>query len=251
MVAKESLYSYKKSRLDSGYRESGSAMTPDPVESKMNAARGSSQRMREALRDQSMNSKLSEQALLQLRDLLVGPAQREAEERFGELLEILEAQETANRGRIQTLESDLHELSAEASVLRQDYEALGQRIERVLQLAEQEKIAVQSQFSEAARMLQEEFESKVYALSKTVQDTLRRADSEAERAINSLVQDVRSMRKETHELLHKAESTSMSALEQRIAQWRSEIEDSRSHDMQNVAASLVDLGERILSNRRS
>lgn len=189
--------------------------------------------------------------MLQLRDLLVGPAQREAEDRFGELLEILEAQDTANRGRIQTLESDLHELSAEASVLRQDYEALGQRIERVLQLAEQEKHSVQAQFGEAARMLQEEFESKVYDLSKTVQETLRRADTEAERAINSLVQDVRSMRKETHELLHKAESTSMTALEQRIAQWRDEIESSRASDMQNVAASLVDLGERILSNRRS
>ncbi len=174
----------------------------------------------------TMNSKLSEQALMQLRDLLVGPAQREAEERFSQLLEILEEQENANRGRIQTLESDLHELSAEASGLRQDYEALGQRIERVLQAAEQEKATVQAQFGEAARMLQAEFESKVHSLSKTVQETLRRADAEAERAINALVRDVHAMRKETHELLERAETHSMSTLEDRIAKWRSEIEAS-------------------------
>ncbi|MBL8789775.1 MAG: hypothetical protein JNM45_04705 [Rhizobiales bacterium] len=250
MGANEGLYGYNRSRLDSGNREPAASVLPGKTESKLGAARSANQHSRDALRDQPMNSRLSEQALLQLRDLLVGPAQREAEERFSELLEILEAQETANRGRIQTLESDLHELSAEASVLRQDYEALGQRIERVLKVAEQEKAAVQAQFGEAARMLQEEFESKVYSLSKTVQDTLRRADSEAERAINALVQDVRSMRKETQDLLEKAETNSMSALEQRIAQWRSEIEESRASDMQNVAASLVNLGERLLTNRR-
>lgn len=250
MGASDELFGFRKTRQETGLRPSTTTSSLDRTDSKLAAARQNGQRLRDEMRNQSINPKLGEQALMQLRELLVGPAQREAEERFTQLLDILEQHDSANRGRMQSLESGLQDLSEEAKVLREDYEALGQRIERVLQLAEHEKHAVQTQFSEAARMLQEEFESKVYALSKTVQDTLRRADAEAERAINALVKDVHVMRKETHELLHKAETTSMAALEQRISKWRAEIEQSRAEDLESVANSLVGIGEKLLSGRR-
>jgi hypothetical protein len=42
----------------------------------------------------------------------------------------------------------------------------------------------------------------------------------------------------------------MSALEQRIAQWRAEIDDTRRDDMQEVATSMMDIGQRLMALRQ-
>ena len=43
---------------------------------------------------------------------------------------------------------------------------------------------------------------------------------------------------------------SMTSLEQRIAQWRAEIDDTRRDDMQEVASSMMNIGQRLMTLRK-
>ena len=67
-------------------------------------------RVKEALRDTLTISKGGEQVLTQLRDLLVGPHQRLSEARFEELLDILDEQDTFNRGKFSEIEAGLDDV---------------------------------------------------------------------------------------------------------------------------------------------
>jgi hypothetical protein len=86
--------------------------------------------VKEALkRNPDGHPKGGEAVLTQLRDLLVGPHQRLSEARFEELLDILDEQDTFNRGKFAEIEAGLDDVSAEAADLRGKYDTLSNRIE--------------------------------------------------------------------------------------------------------------------------
>jgi hypothetical protein len=51
--------------------------------------------------------------------------------------------------------------------------------------------------------------------------------------------------------MEKERDDSARILDQRIAQWRAEMEDDRREDMDNVATSLMEIGQRMMALRKS
>ncbi len=207
-------------------------------------------RVKEALRETLTISRGGEAVLSQLRDLLVGPHQRLSEARFEELLDILDEQDTFNRGKFAEIEAGLDDVSAEASDLREKFDGLSTRIETLVQQAEAEKAATRLAFEEAVTKLRDEFDVKVKILSSTLRESLQDTEEETQRAIRELSSSVQTSRAESRNLFEKAQTASLDSLEQRIAQWRAEIEDERAEDMEKVAASLVDIGQKLLNTRK-
>lgn len=216
---------------------------------KKQQAAGRGNRVKEALRDTLTISKGGEQVLTQLRDLLVGPHQRLSEARFEELLDILDEQDTFNRGKFAEIEAGLDDVSAETADLRAKYDTLANRIDTLVQQAEAEKAATRLAFEEAVGKLRDEFDVKVKILSSTLRESLQETDDEMQRAVRELSSTLQTTRNESRVLFEKAQSASLDSPEQRIAQWRAEIEDERAEDMEKVAASLVDIGQKLLSRK--
>jgi uncharacterized coiled-coil DUF342 family protein len=221
-----------------------------PFGGKKKAQSKNTERVKEALRDTLTATKGGEAVLTQLRDLLVGPHQRLSEARFEELLDILDEQDTFNRGKFAQIEAGLDDVSAEAADLRDKYDTLSNRIEALVQQAEAEKAATRLAFEEAMGKLRDEFDVKVKILSSTLRESLQDTEDETQRAIRELSASVNTSRNESRSLFERAQSASLDSLEQRIAQWRAEIEDERAEDMEKVAASLVDIGKKLLGSRK-
>lgn len=207
-------------------------------------------RVKEALHDTLSATRGGEAVLTQLRDLLVGPHQRLSEARFEELLDILDEQDTFNRGKFAEIEAGLDDVAAETSDLRTKYDTLTTRIDSLVQQAEAEKAATRLAFEEAVAKLRDEFDVKVKILSSTLRESLQETEEETQRAIREVSATVLTSRAESRSLFEKAQTASLDSLEQRIAQWRAEIEDERAEDMEKVAASLVDIGQKLLGSRK-
>jgi uncharacterized protein YdiU (UPF0061 family) len=206
--------------------------------------------VKEALKETLSATRGGEAVLTQLRDLLVGPHQRLSEARFEELLDILDEQDTFNRGKFAEIEAGLDDVSAEAADLRGKYDTLSNRIEVLVQQAEAEKAATRLAFEEAVAKLRDEFDVKVKILSATLCESLQDTEEDTQRALRELTSSVHTSRAESRTLFEKAQTASLDSLEQRIAQWRAEIEDERAEDMEKVAASLVDIGQKLLGSRK-
>ena len=207
-------------------------------------------KVKEALRDTLSISRGGEAVLTQLRELLVGPHQRLSEARFEELLDILDEQDTFNRGKFAEIEAGLDDVNAETADLREKYDGLSNRIETLVQQAESEKLATRLAFEEALTKLRDEFDVKVKILSSTLRESLQETDDDLQRAVRELSASVQTTRTESRTLFERAQTASLDSLEQRIAQWRAEIEDERAEDMEKVAASLVDIGQKLLNGKK-
>lgn len=186
-----------------------------------------------------------------LREMVTGPYQRVSEARFEEMLDILMEQEDFARSKFYAIESDLEDVVSETSFLRQKYDALHERVEIVVERSEAERQATREAFDEALGTLREEFEAKAAILAETLQKSLKETELETRRALTGLSATVQTNRVESTRLFEKAQTSSLGSLEKRIAQWRAEIEDERKEDMGEVAAALMEIGKRMLTQRHS
>ncbi len=207
-------------------------------------------KVRDALSDTLTATRGGEALITQLREILVGPHQRLSEARFEELLDILEEQDEFNRGKFVEIEAGLDDVASEATDLREKYDLISNRIEVLAQQAEAEKTATRAAFEDAVSKLRNEFDFKVKILTETLQDTLKETETDTQRALRELTANVKLTQQESRSLFEKAQTSSLNSLEQRIAQWRAEIEDERAEDMEKVAASLVDIGQKLFTTRR-
>lgn len=207
-------------------------------------------KVREALNETLTAVRGGEALISQLREILVGPHQRLSEARFEELLDILEEQDDFNRGKFTEIEAGLDDVASEAADLRDKYDHLTSKIETLTAQAEAEKAATRQAFEDAVGKLRTEFDFKVKILTETLKDSLAETESETQRNLRELTASVKQTQQESRSLFEKAQTSSLDSLEQRIAQWRAEIEDERAEDMEKVAASLVDIGQKLLTTRR-
>ena len=208
-------------------------------------------RVREALAEKlSGAGEGGEELLNHLRDLVVGPHQRLSEARVEELLDILEEQDDFNRTKLIEIEAGLDDVTSETVDLRQRYDALTGKIEALVQRSDAEKIATRAAFDDAVAKLRDEFDVKVGILAETLKDSLAETETDIQRELTSLSAVVSSNKVESRGLFEQAQTSSLTSLEARIAQWRAEIDDDRKEDMEEVAASLMEIGKRLLKQRQ-
>lgn len=201
------------------------------------------------VRDAIAETKSNESFLNQLREMVSGPFQRVSEARFEEMLDILAEQDDFARGKFSVIEAGLEDVTTEQVFLRQKYDELNEKVEAIILKADAEKEATHAAFEEALAKLREEFEMKASILSDTLKKSLKDSERETHRALQNLSSSVKNNREESTRLFEQAQSSSLNSLEARIAQWRAEIEDERKEDMGEVAASLMEIGKRLMSQR--
>ena len=170
-----------------------------------------------------------DQLVSQLRQMFTAPHERLCEARFDEMLDILGEQKAATDGEL---------------------DSLGRRVLSLGTRLEEDHQILSELFSEALAKTKGELEEKI----DMVADRLRSAIDEQNHRLRESLHEL-SMSFTTHiveEETRRDEDRGhvMSALEQRIAQWRAEINDTRRYDMQEVATSMMDIGQRLMALRQ-
>lgn len=212
-----------------------------------NGGGGMASRVRDAMQEVHAGDRI----LGQIRELIAGPALRLGEARLDEMLDILSEQETAAKERFDDLDAEIGNLRTSSTEIRDFCSSLGQKLERLSQTIAAEHEATEASLQMALSSMRIDFEARIAALRDDLRASIQAvADGSSEQierlsdALNSHVSDTASRFDSLHD-------DSLDAMEKRIAQWRAEIEDDRRNDMEEVARSLVEIGQRLTSLRRS
>jgi septum formation inhibitor MinC len=200
-------------------------------------------RLRNALRETGP----AENLMRQLRDIIVGPQTRLNEARFEELLDILEEQKAEAEAHFDEVEKHLDETAEKALYMSgllegQDAEIslLKQKLDDQVQTLREEQIEV---LAELRSGFQQRLEILSDVLEKRVQEIelgMRGEYAELSGALMKHISD-----EDTR--WDKERDNSLVTLEQRIAQWRAELDDERRHDMEHLGNSIVEMGRRLMA----
>ncbi|MDE2384440.1 MAG: hypothetical protein KGO53_07465 [Alphaproteobacteria bacterium] len=204
-------------------------------------------RFRQALQDQAP----AETLMGQLRDIITGPQARLSEARFEEMLDILEEQKDAATARLDVLEENLGEAVHNASRMtglledqQHDIFALTRKLDDTLKHLRDEQDAaldkLRADLQLGMEMMSDSFKGQVEALEMNMRGGL--LDLSSSLVVHIAEEDKRWDR--------ERESARLT-LDQRIAQWRAEMEDGRREDREEIANSMVDIGQRLLALRKN
>jgi type I site-specific restriction-modification system R (restriction) subunit len=171
-----------------------------------------------------------EQLVHKLRQMFTGPHERLCEARFDEILDILDEQKSATEDDLGTL---------------------AQRISTLNQRLEEDHNHITDFFSDALAKSRAEFEQKIEALTGTLRNAIEELDERLRGNLRELSKSMTSRVEEEEGRRSQDRQDTLTALEQRIAQWRAESEDQRRGDMEVVASSMMDIGQRLMVLRPS
>jgi hypothetical protein len=202
-------------------------------------------RVREALVEQVP----MERMLGQLREIIIGPHQRLCEARFEEMLDILAEQKDGADERFEAIESELDEVRQSTVRMENLFSAFDIRFEDLSDKVDDKTLAVQEALQEAISELKGDFAMKMEMISDTLSTCIKELELETRRGLLDLSSSFVAHVADEDKKWEKERDHSLNTLEQRIAQWRAEIDDGRKQDMDDVAASLIDIGKRMMALR--
>jgi hypothetical protein len=200
-------------------------------------------RLREALKEAVPSDSL----MGQLRDIIIGPQVRLSEARFEEMLDILEEEKTKSGRRLHFVEQHLNDATEHVT-----------RITHVLEGQDAEISFLKKKFDEQIEALREEQRAMMTELRLAVNKTMDDLTQTVGKRMENTELDLRSeMLELSGTLVRHVENSekrwnderthSLNTLEQRIAQWRAEIDDTRRGDMEKLASSMMDVGRRLMA----
>lgn len=191
-----------------------------------------------------------DEILMQLRSLLFGGVYDNTEAQYETLVDVLEEHTHRSTNQLQALEGRVRSLAGENMKLGKDYATLDDAFSQFITRASREREAIRSTFEDAIRNLQAEMDNSVEALTKSAWTRLRDTESVTRRAVNQLSDEAGNLRKAALEDARSVHDSTVGIVEQRIAQWRAEIEDSRKEDSQKMASSILALADMLTVRRR-
>lgn len=202
------------------------------------------------VRDAVLDKEASEKLVAQLREIIVGPHQRLCEARFAEVLDIMSEQKDEADTRFATIETDISQMKASASRMEALFKTFDFRFEALSDKVDDETHVLQEAYSEAVEKLRGDFELRMQIISDTLQRAIKDLETDMRHGLLDLSGSFVAHIADEDKKFEKERERSLTTLEQRIAQWRAEVEDDRREDMQDVAASLVDIGQRLMALRQ-
>jgi hypothetical protein len=225
--------------LPTGDRLNGSATTG------RKSRRGPAKRVQEA----RIEHVPMERMLTQLREIIVGPHQRLCEARFEEMIDILSEQQGANESRFEVIESDIDEIKASTNRMEKLFDVFDTRMDKLSDTVDEKNREVHVAYGQAISELRSDFELKMQMIADTMQECLKELELDTRREIVELSSTLVAHVSTEETRWEKERGNSMLTLEQRIAQWRAEIEDDRKQDMDEMATSLMELGQKMIALR--
>jgi hypothetical protein len=204
-----------------------------------------SKRVRDAVIDKESNEKM----VAQLRDIILGPHQKLCEARFAEMLDIMAEQRDESEDRFTAIEEDIGQMKSSAARMETLFKTFDFRFEVLSDKIDDEAHVLQEAYTEAVGKLRGDFEQRMLIISDTLQHALKDLETDMRHGLLDLSGSFVAHMADEDKKWEKERERSLTTLEQRIAQWRAEVDDDRRQDMDDVAASLVDIGQRLMAMR--
>ncbi len=199
------------------------------------------------LRNMSKDGAPVENLMSQLRDIIVGPQTRLNEARFEELLDILEEQKFDADEHFDVVEKHLGEATDNATRMtgllegqNQDISALKQHVDDQLQEFRDEQRSILAEMRSGMKLKLEILSDVMEKRMHEIEMGLRGEYLELSNSFTKHIAD-------EDQRWAKERDNSMTTLEQRIAQWRAEVDDDRRSDMENLGNSMMDIGRRLVA----
>jgi hypothetical protein len=192
-----------------------------------------------------------EEMLLQLREIIVGPYERLSEARFEEMLDIMSEQQDENENRFQAIETDVGEIKVASARMEKLFSTFDLRVDDLAFKVDEKTREVHEAYGKAIHELKSDFALKMEMIAGTLQQCLKDLELETRKELLELSSTLMAHVSEEDKRMEKERDDSSRILDQRIAQWRAEMEDDRRGDMDAVASSLMEIGQRMLALRKS
>ena len=203
-------------------------------------------RIREAAKDQIP----LEQMIAQLREIIVGPTERVSEARLDEMLDILEDVKGTQSRQIDAVSSRVDAVAGKAENLKDGLNNLNHMMGNLETRLTDNSNHLREVFFEAVSQSHNDLEKQIQTVPVLMRSALGELESKLRRSLGELANALSTHIADDEVARKHDREFSMSALEQRIAQWRAEIEDMRRSDMEGVAHSMMDIGQRLMSMRK-
>ena len=189
----------------------------------------------------------SEQLIGHLREIIVAPTAQMTEMRFIDMLNVIEDHRTAAEHRLDKVDRHLTEAADRATVMTFNIENHEEEIRLLRQHVGDELHAIRAEpasIIDGLRLSLDQSSAQIFG------ELTRRA----EHFENAVREEVRSLSAslaghlaENDRRWEEQRQNMTETLEQLIAQWRSERDNGRRQDMENLAGSMMDIGRRLMS----
>lgn len=167
-----------------------------------------------------------EQLVIQMRQAFTEPHERMCEARFGEVLDILDEQKATTSDEL---------------------DGLGRRIMALNTKLDSEHNILTDVLNDALLKTRGELETKIGSMSTSLSNRISELDQRFHEALQDVSTSLVQHKSDTENKRQLDHETAAVALEQRIAQWRAEIDDTRHGDMQEVASYMMDVGQKLMA----
>jgi X-X-X-Leu-X-X-Gly heptad repeat protein len=165
------------------------------------------------------------------------------------MVDILEEQDQAQQQNFSQLSGQISELTSGISKLQDAFTDLQQFYDKAHARHDQQLADLRAHVERAMAAQAEEMNMRFNALSETALRSMNESLNACRRDLERLTAVVESNKQTTVQGLELLKSNSMTAIDQRIAQWRAEREDERVEDLKAVADSFSDIGQRLAALR--
>ncbi len=202
-----------------------------------------SKRLRDALKE----TVPTESLMGQLRDIIMGPQVRLNEAQFDEMLDILEEQKVGNDQRLDFVEQHLGEATEHVTHITSVLEAQDEEISFVKRKLDEQVQALRDEQRELFKELRADIGKSMDELTETLKKRMQGIEVDLRGELLELSGSFVRHVDQDDKRWEDERGHSLATLEQRIAQWRAELDDTRRGDMQNLATSMMDIGRRLMA----
>ena len=205
--------------------------------------------MAQRIRDAKREERPLDQMLLQLRQIVAGPTERVFEARIEEVLDILEELKIAGDQKNEAVKVRVEDVATKTARLEQQLLNLDRALLSLSDQVVDGPKQLAEAFGNALDESRSDLETRLNAMSNSMSHAFDGIDGKVTAGLRELSTSLSKHIVEADLKRQRDQEQSRLSLEQRIAQWRAEIEDMRRKDIDEVATSMMDVGERFRSLR--
>lgn len=185
-----------------------------------------------------------------LRTAFVGNYERVTEARFEEVVDIISDQKGSTDDRFTSLITSVNYLKEQHLEFDQSVGTLNERFTELSDRISSEIKSVLQYCHDVALQTRQEAELMTKAAVSNFDNSLHDVSTKTCESLSTLSNNLAMHTADNENKWEEQKAYTHSILEQRIAQWRAEIDDERVGDMNQIASSMVEFGQRLMSVRK-
>jgi hypothetical protein len=191
-----------------------------------------------------------EEMLVQLREIIVGPHERLCEARFEELIDIVAEVQGSNEGRFLSIESEIDDIKAASNRMERIFDVFDTRMDKLEETVDVKTREVHTAYGQAIAELRGDFSVKLQMINEELRKSLKDLEMETRKEVLELSSTLIAHVSTENTRWEEERANNNLTLQQRIAQWRAEMDDEHRAEMDSLASSLVEMGQKLLTLRR-